>query len=241
MAVGFNNGHNILIDLDTMRLRQWTIGEFARQRTEGKSWFWDMAGVTVSLDPQIMLLSRLVRRNATGTEPLAPVTDQRRQAELISSKVTDQSVILRVRYYYDPSPQASQQAGKDTKNAAALSRHTAVTAWNDPTRSLLTSVITFTIQPSGQSGDQTGWLVKADVEGSPNGYLVQLEGWSDAESSAGIPWSAKAGSDNRENTAVRLQNGETATMQFFTSVKPQPCPDSKVGDFRLIPQLCPRR
>ena len=220
MAVGFNNGHNILIDLDTMRLRQWTIGEFARQRTEGKSWFWDMAGVTVSSDPEITFLSQLVSKTATDKEPLSPVTDQRRQAELISSKLTDQSVILRVRYYFDPSPQASPQAGKDTKNSAALSRHTAVTAWNDPTRSLLTSVVNFTIQPFEQSGDQTGWVVKADVEESPNGYLVQLEGWSDAESSAGIPWSVKAGSENKANTAVRLQNGEMATLQFFTSVKP---------------------
>jgi mono/diheme cytochrome c family protein len=220
MAVGFNNGHNILIDLDTMRLRQWTIGEFARQRTEGKSWFWDMAGVTVSLDQQVALLSRLVSKTAKDKEPLSPVTDQRRQAELISSKVTDQSVILRVRYYFDPSPQASQQTGKDTKNSAELSRHTAITAWNDPTRSLLTSVVTFTIQPSGQSGDQTGWLVKADVEESPNDYLLLPEGWSDAESSAGIPWSVKARTENNASAEVRLQNGETATLQFSTSVKP---------------------
>ncbi|MBC7965258.1 MAG: c-type cytochrome, partial [Fuerstia sp.] len=46
-AVGFENGHNLLLDLDSLQLRQWTIGEFARQRTEGKSWFWDMAGVTL--------------------------------------------------------------------------------------------------------------------------------------------------------------------------------------------------
>ena len=216
MAVGFNNGHNILIDLDTMRLRQWTIGEFARQRTEGKSWFWDMAGVTVSSDSQMSFLSRLISRTTPDIPPLSPVTDQRRQGELISTKVTDQSVILRVRYYFDSSP----QAGKDAKNSAAISRHTAVTAWNDPARSLLTSVVNFTIQPSEQSGDQTGWVVKADVEESPNGYLVQFDGWSDAESSAGIPWSVKTGTDDKPNTAVRLQNGETATLQFFTRVKP---------------------
>ena len=220
MAVGFNNGHNILIDLDTMRLRQWTIGEFARQRTEGKSWFWDMAGVTVVSDPQISLLSRLVSKTAAHTEPLSPVTDQRRQAELISSKVTDQSVILRVRYYFDPSPQASPQAGNDTKESAAFSRHTAFTAWNNPARSLLASIVTFTIQPSEPSGDQTGWVVKADVEESPNEYLVLFEGWSDADTSSGIPWSVKARSENNANAEVRLKNGETATLQVFTSVKP---------------------
>ena len=47
MAIGFGNGHNILVDLDTMQVRLWTIGEFARQRTEGKSWYWDMPGMVL--------------------------------------------------------------------------------------------------------------------------------------------------------------------------------------------------
>ncbi len=47
MAMGFHNGHNLLFDLDNFTLRDWTFGDFARQRTEGKSWYWDMAGVPV--------------------------------------------------------------------------------------------------------------------------------------------------------------------------------------------------
>ncbi|MBW3542493.1 MAG: PQQ-dependent sugar dehydrogenase [Planctomycetes bacterium] len=47
LAVGFNNGHNLLFDLDTFSLRGWYFGDFARQRTLGKSWYWDMAGVPV--------------------------------------------------------------------------------------------------------------------------------------------------------------------------------------------------
>ncbi|QDU07891.1 c-type cytochrome [Gimesia aquarii] len=43
-AIGFDNGHNLLIDLDRFSLVQWTLGDLARQRTEGKSWYWDMAG-----------------------------------------------------------------------------------------------------------------------------------------------------------------------------------------------------
>jgi cytochrome c2 len=39
-AVGLNNGANILFDLDTMSLRQYWVGELARQRPSGKSWFW---------------------------------------------------------------------------------------------------------------------------------------------------------------------------------------------------------
>ncbi|WP_339727236.1 c-type cytochrome [uncultured Gimesia sp.] len=43
-AVGFDNGHNLLFDLDQFSIVQWTLGDLARQRTEGKSWYWDMAG-----------------------------------------------------------------------------------------------------------------------------------------------------------------------------------------------------
>jgi mono/diheme cytochrome c family protein len=49
-AVGFANGHSVLFDLDRAAVRMWTIGDFARQRTQGKSWFWDMAGVPVAAD-----------------------------------------------------------------------------------------------------------------------------------------------------------------------------------------------
>ena len=48
MAVGFANRHSVLLDLDTFSLRQWWLGDFARQRTQGKSWFWDAAGVTLT-------------------------------------------------------------------------------------------------------------------------------------------------------------------------------------------------
>jgi mono/diheme cytochrome c family protein len=46
-AVGFENQHSVIIDLDTLTLRGWHFGDFARQRTVGKSWYWDMAGTPV--------------------------------------------------------------------------------------------------------------------------------------------------------------------------------------------------
>jgi len=46
-AIGFSNGHSLLFDLDRGGLRDWTFGEFARQRTEGKSWYWDLAGAPI--------------------------------------------------------------------------------------------------------------------------------------------------------------------------------------------------
>jgi len=47
LAIGFPNSHNLLLDLDRANLAMWTFGDFATQRTQGKSWFWDMAGRSV--------------------------------------------------------------------------------------------------------------------------------------------------------------------------------------------------
>ncbi len=48
LAMGFGNGHSILFDVDRACVRGWTIGEFAQQRTQGKSWFWDLAGTPLA-------------------------------------------------------------------------------------------------------------------------------------------------------------------------------------------------
>lgn len=73
-AVGFSNQHNILIDLDTFRLKEWWLGDFARQRTEGKSWFWDLGGTRVSTQlgrrPDLALL-RGIENVATLIEPVS--------------------------------------------------------------------------------------------------------------------------------------------------------------------------
>ena len=49
LLMGFANRQNLLLDLGTNRLRAWTIGDTARQRTEGKTWFWELAGVPLEL------------------------------------------------------------------------------------------------------------------------------------------------------------------------------------------------
>ncbi|HSG73226.1 MAG TPA: PQQ-dependent sugar dehydrogenase, partial [Planctomycetaceae bacterium] len=67
-AVGFPNGHSVLFDLDRYEVRQWTVGDFAGQRTEGKSWYWDMAGVPVLNLPEDS--SRFVLRWENKTVPL---------------------------------------------------------------------------------------------------------------------------------------------------------------------------
>ncbi|MEZ6118713.1 MAG: c-type cytochrome [Pirellulaceae bacterium] len=45
--IGLPNRHNVLFDLETAQLSHWTAGDTAYQRTEGKTWFWTLAGTPV--------------------------------------------------------------------------------------------------------------------------------------------------------------------------------------------------
>lgn len=47
MLIGLPNRHNLLFDLGEARLVRWSLGDVARQRTEGKSWYWEAAGSPV--------------------------------------------------------------------------------------------------------------------------------------------------------------------------------------------------
>lgn len=74
-AVGLNNGHSILFDSETMSVRQWTFGDFARQQTSGKRWFWEMAGSDVLAElPTIQFAIR--SRKPPHDVFLASSTDQ---------------------------------------------------------------------------------------------------------------------------------------------------------------------
>ena len=87
-AVGMNNGHNVLFDLDTSSLRGWTFGDMARQRTQGKSWYWDMAGVPVmtGFDSQSDILLR--QRNVPGAKLVAPKRQHGTGSRLVSYRNT---------------------------------------------------------------------------------------------------------------------------------------------------------
>jgi len=43
-VAGLPNRHSVMIDLATNRLAGWWIGDVARQRTKGKTWFWEGGG-----------------------------------------------------------------------------------------------------------------------------------------------------------------------------------------------------
>lgn len=65
-AAGLPGGHSILFDLETGSLRGWTLGDFARQRCEGKRWYWDLAGTKLAAGfekrPDIFLVDAKTRQ-----------------------------------------------------------------------------------------------------------------------------------------------------------------------------------
>jgi mono/diheme cytochrome c family protein len=47
LVVGLPNRHNVLFDLETNRLAGWWLGDTARQRTKGKSWYWEQGAESI--------------------------------------------------------------------------------------------------------------------------------------------------------------------------------------------------
>lgn len=76
-VIGFRNGHNVLLDLDTLTHRRWTFGDLARQRTVGKSWYWDMAGrdfiSRMPTGPDYALIKKGAADKATLDAAIRPV------------------------------------------------------------------------------------------------------------------------------------------------------------------------
>ena len=47
IVIGLPNRHNVLFDLETGRLAAWWLGDTARQRTRGKSWYWESGAASL--------------------------------------------------------------------------------------------------------------------------------------------------------------------------------------------------
>lgn len=153
-AVGFGNGHHLFLDLDSMQNRLWSIGEFARQRTEGKSWFWDPAGITVakfsrdSGNQHWIELHRVRLPNDTVSSPqapLLPIMDEGRSIELVRYHSDETQVRLWYRVYFetveDPVPNTLQKTEPQpergqNRNAEALpeSPHLEPSPWANKDR-----------------------------------------------------------------------------------------------------------
>ena len=62
-AVGFSNGHSLLLDLDRFTIRRWWFGDFANEQTRGKTWYWQTAGTTLVDDKNAPPLLALLQSN----------------------------------------------------------------------------------------------------------------------------------------------------------------------------------
>jgi glucose/arabinose dehydrogenase/mono/diheme cytochrome c family protein len=118
--VGLPNRHNLLLDLAAGRLVAWRQGDLARQRTKGKSWYWEFAGsdlLRVAGDaPEFQL--------AVGSKVVPPMAYEQNLWSLESWESAPAAITLRsaVRFAVSDSKKprriemvqtfASQQAGK---------------------------------------------------------------------------------------------------------------------------------
>ena len=215
-AVGFDNGQNLLLDLDSMQLRQWTIGEFSRQRTEGKSWYWDMAGVTLLQTKGDGPFVKLFNTHDPDASFMLPVIDERRQAELLAYRVSREAVSLRVRFHFDPEH-------ADGKPDRELPTHAPTTAWNDPARPLIQTILSFELTPISRENDRSGWTWNVVLEDCPEPYALQLGSEIVQESRGEIPWNVSYVSAVRHDSlqdAPRLKKGEGVTLQYLCDVTP---------------------
>ncbi|MBL8808649.1 MAG: c-type cytochrome [Planctomycetaceae bacterium] len=198
-AVGFPNGHSLLLDLDTMSIQQWTFGEFARQRTEGKSWFWDMAGVQL-MDPAKETAWCQLHVDGQPDGVLNPLKDQRRSAELLDWKVESTSVLLRVRFHFGPESKRVSEGPHDV-----------VTEWNDPDVKRFAATVMLKISPAEAPG-QSGLQLNASVQELSEGCRLAIPGWTSAEFHREIPARAVL-----EPAAKLLARGDSVSLTLTTS------------------------
>ncbi|MEX0714692.1 MAG: c-type cytochrome, partial [Pirellulales bacterium] len=96
LAIGLPNRHNLLVDLAANRLAGWWIGDTARQRTRGKSWYWEAGGT--NLLAALHGGSELVL--VQGEEPIEPVAEQQFLAQLDWYEQVDRGVRFGYRLHF---------------------------------------------------------------------------------------------------------------------------------------------
>ena len=162
MAIGFGNGHNVLIDLDTMQVRLWTIGEFARQRTEGKSWYWDMPGTVIQHSQKSEFAHRLV--SLSGDRTFDAVIDEDRASELLSYRILPDGVELTCRSWFDTSGTSAPAASDEP--------HFTSTAWTDPSRPLQSVITRQTFERDLHNNTGFGWRRTLKTLDCPPGFAL---------------------------------------------------------------------
>ena len=170
LAAGFGNGHSVLLDLDSGRLVNWTAGEFARQRTEGKSWFWDLAGVPLANFGRASAEGEFQLRMPASDGFLSPIRDESRTAELLSVEETETAVIARLRLHYWKN---GTTAGTEPSSPAP---HSSVTAWSRRP-GLESVVLRISLTAISDSTMVAGVEMRYEIESAPAGSVLQCQSW----------------------------------------------------------------
>lgn len=177
LAVGFGNGHNLLLDLHDMQVRQWTMGEFARQRTEGKSWYWDMPGIQVKTaaggeDPFTLHIDNQVWK---------PLEDEGRLAELLSYRTLPDGVELTAAWHFVPS--------SATTRSVSVEPHFAKTVWEARATEIERVVTVHRLQQYQNGDGANGWQHTVELKTGPSkavmkGYLSMFRSLPEYKSNA---------------------------------------------------------
>lgn len=200
LAVGFGNGHNLLLDLDNMALRLWTVGEFARQRTEGKSWYWDMPGLVQYQSEEFTPPTLTI----DGRE-LVAIEDEGRLAELLEYSNDADSVQWKTAWYFGP-PELETSASKEP--------HFAPTNWDRHAASL-TRIETLH-ELRGVSDDTqaaAGWQHRITVLNAPPKSVLKLNSLFPEQSQlqASVPVDVRSDVTERSIAVTAKGNSASAT------------------------------
>lgn len=204
LAVGFANRHNVLFDLDTFSLRQWWLGDFARQRTQGKSWFWDAAGITVFVAGPPNQTDVVLRKSANETL-VFPQREHGTHGRLLRYQSTGEGLRFAYELNYDLDGRAQ---------SVTVEEYVAPLTESEPT-------------------ERTGWMRRIQLRTIPEGYEAAFLHHS-PKTSFGAPtvetdlaWESNAAQGAEPERSVRMvllpQTAGTAegTFRYFSTLQPE--------------------
>ncbi len=224
-AVGFGNGHSVLFDLDQGKLIRWTTGEFARQRAEGKSWFWSLSGVPVSEIGSVGPEVRLIHEDGREAD-IQLLTDEQRTAELLSWDIGRESVSLRLRWHFGTQP---------AEAFAAASPHTGETAWS-PAASSKQVTVRILLTEEGLVAGKAGVCLEYFLEECPAGMAVEFPGWQDGATRGRIPGEIQTSlAEQSERGSFVLRPGQRIVRKLVSLAIP------RGADTPIVPPILSNR
>ncbi|MEX0726286.1 MAG: c-type cytochrome [Planctomycetaceae bacterium] len=179
-AVGLANGHSLLFDLDRGAIRQWTIGDFARQRTQGKSWFWDMAGIALLSGIGASSDIVLGRHENSTSAIIDSVSVNEITAQLVDYQITNDLVELNYRLTFPIHGQPHNVLINERLSA----------------------------EPSSVDSKGTGWIRSIRATGVPDGYSLLVRrpsakhAFGDAKVTSAQPWEKPSGETGADEFAL---------------------------------------